>query len=135
VSGTADQLSRVSLGHTGAIGQVRSVRVGQEPLGVTTGGGRVWVAVAAAGRAVAINPGTLATVASVRSGPDPVSVAVEGNLTWVADGLDSRATAIRDGRAIGHVTLSGPGREVVASADGVLVATANPGAVEVLRTG
>jgi hypothetical protein len=131
VSGLTDQLSRLGLGAGGAITGVTATRVGNIPLGVTTGGGDVWVAVSGRGAAVAVDPRTLAIVSSVNTGPDPTSVAVDGALTWVADGEANTVTALQGGRATGHAALAGSARQVVATSLGALVAVANPGAIQV----
>lgn len=131
VSGLTDQLSRLGLGAGGSITGVTSTRVGSIPLGVVTGDGDVWVAVAGRGSAVAVDPRTLTTVTSVHTGPDPTSVAVDGALVWVADGEANTVTAVQNGRAMGHAALAGSARQVVLTSLGALVAVANPGAVQV----
>jgi YVTN family beta-propeller protein len=132
VTGTTDALSDVDPQPDGGRLRVRTVQVGQIPIGVTTGLGSVWVTNSASGTLSRIDPRTLRVQRTLKTGPDPVSVAVAGSLVYVIDGQsdDLRVLAGPAGQRLPKKRdLPGTPREVIASGSGAWVAVGNPGRV------
>ncbi len=131
VTGTTDTLTRVSPHPDGTRLSYRVVDVGQEPIGVTTSPGAVWVADAESGTVDRVDPTTLRE-RTYHVGGDPVAVAVYDGRVWAGDGQTAALTALNPetGTEEGKpVHLPGVFRRLVLTGGSLLAATANPGEV------
>lgn len=127
VTGTTDSLMRIRPG-----GQVRSVVVGNGPLGLAAGRHRVYVACAQSKTVVEVAMRTMRVTRTLHVGGDPVAVALWRGGLWVADGT---AATIREydpgtGSALTKpIDLPGTPRGLYTGAGHLWVAIARPSGV------
>jgi YVTN family beta-propeller protein len=146
VTGQSDTLARIDPHALGVTLEWRAVKVGQGPIGVAFGAGKVWVANAQSGTVSEVNPRTLSLSRGFRvpsgssntpsSNSDPEQVAFWKGLVWV--GVGSRPALLafdpRSGSEVGKpVTLPGAARDLYVADDGSFWATtSNPGTAVML---
>jgi YVTN family beta-propeller protein len=129
VTGTTDALTEITPAPGGGAPTLRSVTVGNGPIGVATGASSVWVANAAGGTVVQVNPQTRRMTHTYATGGDPLSLAVAGGRVFVGDGMADRVRTLFPAPTLGPITLVGSPRALLGVGTGVWVAAANPGRV------
>jgi hypothetical protein len=135
VTGSTDALTEIRPGAGDAHPQVNALTVGTGPIGVTTGDGAVWVANAAGGTVVQVDPTTRRIRHTYGVGGDPLTIAVAGGRVWVGDGSAEKVSIIYPSAAAASVALKVSPRSLLPVGSGVWVAAANPGSVLSLRAG
>ena len=131
VTGTDDILTRIVPAQDGQGPPAQhAITVGKGPIGVTTGGGFVWVANAEAGTVSQIDPTTLQVAQTLPAGQDPIAVAITPDDRVYAGFATSQTVRIvspaPESKALG---LDGAPRYLLTVGSGVWVATANPGGI------
>jgi hypothetical protein len=132
VTGTKDELSEVRPGAAGAAARVGAFKVGSGPIGVATGLGSVWVADAAGGSVVRVDPRSHRLIHTYRTGGDPLSVAVAGGRVWVADGSGETIRTVFPEPSLRPVDLGSSPRQLLEVGNDVWIAAANPGRILVV---
>lgn len=130
VTGTDDLLTRVVPSPVGVgAPSERTVTVGQDPIGVATGAGAVWVANARGGSVSEVDPTTLQVTAHSGVGDDPLSVAVADGRVYVGFGAAQTVRVVSPAPSSKVLSLDTDPRALLAVGAGVWVAGANPGRV------
>jgi len=129
VTGTDNLLTEIRPGVAGSAPRLRTVQVGNGPIGVATGMGSVWVADAVGGTVAQVDPTSLAVLHRYRVGSDPLTVAVAGGRVWVGDGTAHKLRTVFPSPGLGPRDLGGSPRALLPVGEGVWVAIANPGRV------
>src|SRR5277367_144981 len=70
-----------------ATGVIRTIRVGSEPVGVSSDGTHVWVVNGARGTVSEIEASSGAVIATIPVGEDPFGVSSDGTHVWVVNAL------------------------------------------------
>ncbi len=131
VTGTDDLLTRIIPAQVGnGPPNQRTVTVGRGPIGVATGVAFVWVANAEDGTVSQVNPVTLQVAATLPVGDDPLAIAVTpDNRVYVGFGTARTVRIVSPAPESKAVPLAGAPRALLSVANGVWVATGNPGRV------
>ncbi len=133
VTGTTDALTEIQPGSGATAPVLHALKVGSGPIGVATGDGSVWVADAAGGNVVRVDPATRTISHTYRTGGDPLAVVVAGARVWVADGSADTLRTVFPTPGLKPIDLACAPRELIAVQGGVWVAAANPGRVLSVR--
>jgi DNA-binding beta-propeller fold protein YncE len=96
---------------------------------VATGAGAVWVADAASGKVVEVDPRTRTVLHTYAVGGDPLALAVSAGRVWVADGSAQTLRTLFPAPKSKVLNLGATPRTLLAVPGGIWVGVANPGQV------
>jgi hypothetical protein len=129
VTGTTDYLTRIVLSSSGGAPAESAIKVGQGPIGVTTGAGKVWVANAQSATVDAVDPITLTLETLESVGSDPVSLAVAAQRVWAGFGTTESVRYVVETPQSQLLDIGVTPRSLIGVGSGVWVAGSNPGEV------
>ena len=103
--------------------------VGQDPIGVATGAGAVWVANSADGSVSKVSPASVTVTQTTRVGGDPLALGVSGGEVYVGDGTAQTVRTVSPAPGSKTLSIGTDPRALLPVSAGVWVAASNPGRV------